>query len=75
MDIKYGNNFAIINKYNKSVLVSYQTPVAARIDGELYVSNKFYSKTTSKHINNFSNNSKIAIKKSPEFFESLLTEM
>lgn len=71
MNIEYGSNFVVISKNDKSILVSYQTPVAARIDGELYVSNKFYSKTTSKQINNFSNRSKTAIKKSPEFFESL----
>lgn len=36
---------------NKKVLVSYETPVAVRVDDSLFVTNHWFSNTTSKHIN------------------------
>lgn len=35
------------------ILFSYETPVAARIGGEVFVAEKVYSQTTSKHIRDF----------------------
>jgi len=57
------------------VLISYQTPVAARIGGKYYRTSKRYSVTTSKHINQwlrkYGAEGKAEVKP-PEFFESLI---
>ena len=46
-----GSNQTELNIANGVVLFSYNTPVAARIDGTYYVTEQKYSRTTSKHIN------------------------
>jgi|TARA_B100001093_G_C26716062_1_gene965697 hypothetical protein len=53
-----GNNQNLISYNNGTdVLFSYETPVAGYILGEGYfVSEEFYSKTTSRHINVFIRN-------------------
>lgn len=49
---KIGLNQLQIDKRNGSFLISYETPVAALIPGIGWVrTDKFWSKTTSKHIN------------------------
>lgn len=53
-----GSNKTLLELENGTqVLFSYETPVAARIDKGGYwqfiKTNKFYSKTTSKHINSW----------------------
>ena len=40
------------------IFYSYNTPVAAQVAGELYRTNEYYSKTTSKHITQYLNGRK-----------------
>ena len=58
-----GNNQSLISYNNGTdVLFSYETPVAGYILGEGYfVSEQYYSKTTSKHVNAFINNAAQAL--------------
>jgi len=51
------------------VLFSYQTPVAAWKEGEFFKTDKFWSKTTSRHINSWSD---CAIEKPQEYFDNLV---
>ena len=37
------------------IFYSYDTPVAAQVAGELYKTNEYYSRTTSKHITQYLN--------------------
>lgn len=66
-----GNNKTEVYTKNGVIFFSYATPVCANIDGAFYRTDKYYSVTTSKHINNWLDGRQ-AEKKSPEFFESLL---
>ena len=50
--IKANMNEVTLNN-NIKVLFSYKTPVACEINGELYKTNKFWSKTTTRHINSW----------------------
>jgi hypothetical protein len=46
-----GNNKTLVTLSNgNEIFVSYQTPVAACIDGVYYRTSKYWSKTTNKHI-------------------------
>ena len=54
-----------------AVLFSYSTPVSAQVNGKYYRTNKFWSKTTSKHINKWLNNEE-AEEKNQEFFDNLV---
>jgi len=56
---------------NVTVFVSYNTPVAAIIDGRVYRTSKKWSVTTSKHINQWLEGM-IAEEKDQEFFDNLL---
>lgn len=69
---KLGNqNATVIETNDKIVLFSYETPVAANVDGKLYKTDKFWSKTTSKHINQFVNN--YLVETMPQqYFDTLL---
>jgi len=40
-----------ITKADRKVLVSYTTPVAVRVGDDLFVTNEWFSNTTTKHIN------------------------
>ena len=40
------------------IFYSYDTPVAAQVAGELYKTNEYYSRTTSKHITQYLNGRK-----------------
>ena len=51
------------------VLVSYETPVAAWINGQYYKTENSYSPTTTKHVNRWANN---ATTKPQAFFDNLL---
>lgn len=53
------------------VFVSYETPVAAMIDGELYRTDRKWSKTTTRHINKWLAG-RNAENKPQSFFDSLL---
>lgn len=49
-----GLNQTEIELSNKTVLVSYQTPVASiQVDGQCFKTDTKFSNTTSKHINSF----------------------
>jgi hypothetical protein len=52
---KLGNNQTVITMqdgdFGKSILFSYDTPVAALINGRVYKTSKKWSVTTSRHIN------------------------
>jgi hypothetical protein len=45
-----GPNVTELHVGNAVILFSYETPVAARIGGQYYVTSKRYSNTTSRHI-------------------------
>lgn len=47
------NTKTITDKNGNEILVSYQTPVAAKIDGKYYRTEKNWSATTSKHIGQY----------------------
>lgn len=44
-------NATEVSTPSRVILFSYQTPVAAKVRGEVYVTKTFYSVTTSRHIN------------------------
>jgi hypothetical protein len=46
-----GKNQTEIHIENKVIFISYETPVAACIDGKFFKTDKKWSTTTSKHIN------------------------
>jgi len=64
-----GSNKTAIHSNNKTVFFSYNTPVAAIIDGQEYRTSHKFSVTTSKHINSFV--SKSAELKDQSFFDNL----
>jgi hypothetical protein len=59
---------------NNLVLMSYETPVAARVDGNWYRTEKHYSVTTSKHLNQWFRfwNAPSWTEQPPSFFENLV---
>jgi hypothetical protein len=71
MNIKQINsNLSEITLGNgNKVLFSYETPVASLEDGQFYKTDKFWSKTTSRHINSWVH---LAIEKSQEYFYNLV---
>jgi hypothetical protein len=66
-----GSNQTEVNISNGVVLVSYETPVAAIIDGVRYRTQKKWSVTTSRHINQWLDGAQ-AETKPQAFFDSLL---
>lgn len=63
------NQTEIILLDGTQVLVSYETPVAAKINGEYYRTEQRHSVTTTKHINKWAH---CAVVKPQSFFDSLL---
>lgn len=55
---------------NTRILVSYQTPVAAWVDGRFYRTEKKWSVTTSKHINRWLDGRQAEVKPQ-EWFDKL----
>ena len=51
------------------ILFSYQTPVAAKINGEFYKTEQRFSVTTTKHVNNWCH---LAVTRPQAFFDNLL---
>lgn len=49
--VQLGSNQTLLTLPHAQILFSYSTPVAARVQGTYYRTNKKYSSTTSKHIN------------------------
>lgn len=48
---KLGPNVTKVYLADRTVLFSYETPVAVFSDGRWHITEEFHSKTTSKHIN------------------------
>lgn len=68
-----GSNKTELETKRARILFSYKTPVAAWIAGKHYKTSKYWSRTTSKHINNwFEGYSETAELKPQEFFDNLV---
>ena len=65
------NTTELTTANDNQVLISYETPVAACINGEYYRTSTKWSATTSKHINKWLDGV-IAGEKPQEFFDNLL---
>lgn len=73
---KIGNNETEIDVANYQILFSYNTPVAC-VDtrtGNGYKTEKFWSKTTSRHINKWLALPELSAKKPQEFFDNLIKD-
>ena len=73
-------NMTELSTENMTVLFSYKTPVAVMIDEGLgyvfYRTNKRWSNTTSRHINQWLGTyGKVASEKPQEYFDNLLSEV
>ena len=70
--IPYGSNQNLveINK-DTEIFYSYKTAVAGKIKGKYYRTNKWYSQTTTRHINNYLGKLKY-LECHPSFFESIV---
>lgn len=68
-----GPNQTEVEADGATVLFSYNLPVAAEINGELYVTEKKYSTTTTRHINTWlaGSSTKGASKRPQGFFDNL----
>ena len=66
-----GTNQTVIFTGKAEILVSYETPVAAKINENYFKTDKKWSKTTSKHINSFFDGCKYE-EKPQSFFDNLL---
>ncbi len=74
--VNLGSNMNELVLGNRSILISYQTPVALHIEGTGYiVTEKKWSRTTSKHINKFLNGDKPYKIEPQEYFDNLLNEV
>lgn len=74
--VKLGANVTELVNGNRSILISYETPVALHIEGIGYiVTEKKWSRTTSKHINQFLGGSEPYQVKPQEYFDNLLQEV
>lgn len=49
--VKIRNNFHMFQVKGYSIYFSYETPIALRFEQEFYALDKYFSKTTSKHLN------------------------
>lgn len=67
-----GPNQTVIQIESGLVLFSYSTPVAACINGQYYITEKYHSNTTSKHISKFIGDYDLAKEKPQEWFNGLL---
>jgi hypothetical protein len=56
-----GANQTEVRQNDKVLFFSYKTLVAANVNGKFYKTNKFYSNTTSKHINKWLENRDVEI--------------
>ena len=46
-----GNSCKLVKLTNKYIIYSYDTIIGVIIDNDIYISNKYYSRTTSKYTN------------------------
>lgn len=63
-------NQTVVEIGNNTVFFSYKTPVAAYVDGRAYRTSKFWSMTTSRHINAWMGKG-CGEEKPQEFFDAL----
>jgi hypothetical protein len=66
-----GKNKTELHIGNKIIFISYETPVAACIDGKFFKTDKKWSTSTSKHINAWIDGKK-AETKEQGFFDNLI---
>jgi hypothetical protein len=66
-----GKNKTELHINDKIIFISYETPVAACIDGQFFVTEKKWSTTTSKHIDAWIDGKK-AETKEQDFFDNLI---
>jgi len=66
-----GSNMTEVRVGSKVILVSYETPVAAYVNGSVYKTSKKWSRTTSAHISKWLDGA-LAAEKPQEFFDKLL---
>ncbi len=70
--IPLGSNMTEVVLGNRSILFSYKTPVALHIEGMGYVvTEKYWSRTTNRHISKFLNGDKPYKKEPQEYFDNL----
>ena len=69
-----GSNQTVVIVDNANILFSYETPVAAIIDGDYYKTEKKWSRTTTRHINDWLDGDE-ATEKPQEFFDNLIKEI
>lgn len=69
---RIGNNQTLLILDNSEILVSYETAVAARRGGKLYVTDTNHSRTTSKHIKAYIGREE-ATTRPQSFFNELMT--
>ena len=63
------NQTELVLNDGTQVLFSYETPVACWIEGQFFRTDKKWSQTTSKHINNWAH---CAVSKPQSFFDELV---
>lgn len=74
--VNLGANITELVVGNRSILISYETPVALHIEGVGYVvTEKKWSRTTSKHINKFLGGSEPYKVEPQDYFDNLLQEV
>ena len=49
--VKIRNNFHMFQAKGYSIYFSYETPIALRFEQQFYALDKYFSKTTNKHLN------------------------
>jgi hypothetical protein len=67
-----GSNMTEIRCGGYTILVSYETPVAAFDSNGFYKTSKYHSNTTSKHINKWLDGVEGVQERPQEFFDNLL---
>jgi hypothetical protein len=50
---KMGNNMTKLEQEGKTIYFSYETPMVAKVGRMVYINDRFYSKTTSRHVSLF----------------------
>ena len=70
-----GSNQTVLRFEDKAILFSYETPVAAIMDGKAYKTDKQWSRTTSKHINSWLKYYDWVDLKPQQFFDELTGEL
>jgi hypothetical protein len=49
--VKIRNNFHVFKAKGYSIYFSYETPIALLFESEMFALDKYFSKTTNKHLN------------------------